>query len=444
MTGDEATKHIAARQLDALRGATVEGGTVVVPANLALKFPRTEKITFSEVAFAKAQLKGVTFDGCHFAGVDFSGCAFEDVSFEQCSFKAVRFGVRSPENLPSHVQRPQRRSEHPTFMAHSGPQLRRVVFNGSLLEDVEMRWLRFEDVEFREIRADRAHFRGSCLERCDFRYAALANTTFANAWLDLVDFYRSVWTGSNVFEDAAIKRVSFNRASLEGVDFRRDNLGGPHARILQQDPEAFREFLEWVAQRDSLEQRPQGLTLDRVEGYTVQADSEASAIYRGLSGIWALHGHWNDAAWAYRESKRMEARGIRNALRMSAGERAKAPAMSTVSRASWGHYLFLRTLDLTCGFGESLGRVATLLAFVVAGFALGYLLLSETVRRLGASPIARAGWAFLFSLGRIVGTTPKGLELSGGLMFAASAETLIGVLLVALFGFVLGNRIRAW
>jgi hypothetical protein len=97
-----------------------------------------------------------------------------------------------------------------------------------------------------------------------------------------------------------------------------------------------------------------------------------------------------------------------------------------------------------CGFGTRLrGIVLSLIAMVFVFAAL--LKLLGGVEAVGPGGAEAGSWfdAFRFSVGQLATTPPPGLRLSGaGWSLAADVETLLGIALLGLFGFVLANLLR--
>jgi len=92
-----------------------------------------------------------------------------------------------------------------------------------------------------------------------------------------------------------------------------------------------------------------------------------------------------------------------------------------------------------CSFGTSLGRIVVWLAGLVLG--AGALFSATHTIHSGKSPASLPD-CWLFAVGQLVATPPKRLNPVAGAEVGAPFETLIGVALIGLFGFVLGNKIR--
>jgi hypothetical protein len=153
----------------------------------------------------------------------------------------------------------------------------------------------------------------------------------------------------------------------------------------------------------------------------------AATIYRRLSGMWSDRGEYGYAGWAYVRARRLE----REALRPGGAH-------------GWhraGQWAFLVLADATSGFGERVRRVAitALLLVVVPGVVYAATGAIED----GGRTTHDLGDGLLFSLGQVTTTAPDRFSAPPGVELAGAVQTLVGIVLLGLLGFVLGNRIRS-
>jgi hypothetical protein len=98
----------------------------------------------------------------------------------------------------------------------------------------------------------------------------------------------------------------------------------------------------------------------------------------------------------------------------------------------------LWTADLVCAFGQSLGRVLVWILVLA-------LLPGVVYWRLGG--VDGADGLFdnlLFGVSQLTGSTPTDLRPANRLVsWIGLVQTFVGVALLGLFGFVLGNKIRS-
>jgi hypothetical protein len=124
-------------------------------------------------------------------------------------------------------------------------------------------------------------------------------------------------------------------------------------------------------------------------------------------------------------------------------ERRWRPAAG--SAFSWLSDAFVEWL---CDYGESLPRVARAFLAVLALYALFYGITGGLVSKGEAPSAGTAAYAtelLRFSLGNMttVGTGDVDLHPANeAVAFVADTQSIVGPILLGLFGFVLGNRLR--
>ncbi len=101
-----------------------------------------------------------------------------------------------------------------------------------------------------------------------------------------------------------------------------------------------------------------------------------------------------------------------------------------------------------CDYGDSLVRVLRAMLTILVLFALAYWFTGSLTLREGAPGVHNARWInyLLFSLDSMttVGTSEVALRPAGELgVLLSGLQTAVGTMLLGLFGFVLGGRIRS-
>ena len=98
--------------------------------------------------------------------------------------------------------------------------------------------------------------------------------------------------------------------------------------------------------------------------------------------------------------------------------------------------------DMLCKFGESLPRVFPWIALLIAVPALGYWISGGI--QLDGGRKAGVGHCLLFSAGRLAASTPERLSAATvAVEWIGVAQTFLGIALLGLLGFVLGNKLRS-
>jgi uncharacterized protein YjbI with pentapeptide repeats len=316
----------------------------------------------------------------------------------------------------------------------------------ALLEGVSFRSSSLVDVHFTRTRLERNDFRGAELRSCDFRYVTCTRSTFANTKIIECDFYRAYFEASVIFSKATLTRVSLDKAWLQGAtDLQRamfdDPATGP-ALVQDADDEAYRRFLEPTKSQRLLGTAGGELAPDDIASAIRDKRLRAAQTYRTLSAVWASGGHFDDATFAYVRSKELERQHFRS--RLAAGRRGRHPGARTQSGAltDLGGFLWRSLARWSCNYGDSLGRIVLLVLALVLGPGTFYALTGSVENDHGHTVHS---WltCLLFSLEQITTLSSGSLQPATRLVeLAGSLQTLIGIALLGLFGFVLGNKIR--
>lgn len=274
------------------------------------------------------------------------------------------------------------------------------VHFGSNLGDRTAVPVRFEAVTFRACTFEWTNFKNVTFVTCNFKESSF----------DYCDFYHARILEGCVFETAAIRLSSLWRTDITGSDLSVINVAGPDRKgyLLQEQPVAFTEY---HAGEDKV------IDPVRREAVLAAADSEAIDIYSSLAGHFSSRGHGADEAWAFIRRKKLEMRVARKS-------------------GHWLKYLALLVAWLVTGFGESLGRVAATGLLLVVTVSLIFYFGYDQKWYLALA----IGLAGLF--GSRPASMPDALlhDLVADLTLVT--ETVLGILLVGIFGFILGNKIR--
>ena len=313
------------------------------------------------------------------------------------------------------------------------------------LTGVSFRSSKLENVRFPRVQLDRNDFRGAELFDCDFRYVGCARSTFADSTIEWCDFYRAYFEAT-VFSRAELTRVSLDRAWLQGaIDLDRTAFEGPRdgpALVHEADAETYWRFLEPTAP-ERLARTASGDSIrDRLPTAVRNRRLRAAETYRSLSAVWTSAGQFDDATFAYIRGKELQRQHLRARLAERLHGRRPADDTRRGVLRDLGGFLGLSVARLVCNYGDSLGRIVLLVLALVLGFGTIYWASGAVESDAGATIHA---WptCVLFSLEQVTTLTSPTLQPAGrAVELLGSLQTLIGVALLGLFGFVLGNKIR--
>lgn len=318
-----------------------------------------------------------------------------------------------------------------------GRTLSRVVFGDhegseppAQLAEATFRGARLERCRFAHCDLDRGDFRAACLRHCDLRYAVVRSGSFEEAELVGCDLYRSAFEGGTVFESTRLVDVSLDHARLDGiVDLSPDGLGPARGRqyLLQEDAAAYERFLRAGRWYRRLERSDPPEARRFLETALARGPDDAATVYRRLAGMWSGQGEFRHAGWAYVRARRLERRSL-----------SSAHDGTDTDRVQWA---LMGAADWVSGFGEHPLRVIRAAGLLVLFPAVVYALTGAVHDADGVT--RDPADMLLYSLGQMTTTAPDRLAAAGWLVeLGGELQTLLGIVLLGLFGFVLGQRIR--
>jgi uncharacterized protein YjbI with pentapeptide repeats len=288
-----------------------------------------------------------------------------------------------------------------------------------------------------------ADFSHAACREADFAYAELSRANFSFAYLREADFsnahlYRATLDYTDCRE-AVFELANIHRASLQGVQLDGDSIG---RRIIQDDPIAYRTAFERVFQHRTDKERAQRT----IDYYVLVRRKIAVQVYRDLKIAFANNGRYAAASWAY-----VRERQARRQMHFPFRARLHFP----LQYPDAGRFIFLRrvgfysghfiawlldwTAELSCGYGEKPFRTIALSFVILLVFPFIYAWeggIHSTVDVMTALDYFNYSLAAFTTLGfsEFEATTAVAQTLT-------SLEALLGISILALLMFVLGNRI---
>ena len=306
-----------------------------------------------------------------------------------------------------------------------GVRLERVVFSRGRTEDdparlegANLRGATLVECKLARCDLSNVDLRGAVLKDCDLRYVTTRRTNFDETEIRGCDFYRAYFDAATIFSPAVLERVSLGRAALGGLTAITREHFENRPLIQELDLDHYRKFLretEADSPPETLETRARG----RID--------QAAQTYRALSALWASQGLLGDSGWAYARSREYE--------RRSASSRRREPRQLL-------KWIGLTLANAICGYGLRLERVvASIAALVLLPAGLFALLGGIEDNHI---PTRRFGQTLIYSAGHLAGTAPDRLKaVHAAAEVAAIGQTFVGIALLGLLGFVLGNVIRS-
>lgn len=292
----------------------------------------------------------------------------------------------------------------------SGADLWGADFTGADADDTVFRGARLDETKLADANLTQADFEGASLTRAHLTGSRLRGANFSGAKLDGADF-----SGADL-SDTNLVRLNLATCKLRHARFAGAWLNGT---------------------RMSVEQLG-GAVGEEVDG----AYERAQASYLALEQNWKSIGSQDAASWAYKRGRRMG--------RFHAGAQARAAWSGRDGAGVLRHgyrWIADRFVEWLCDYGESLSRIARAFALLIVVFAALYGLTGGMVILDGAdagpthNPIDLLSYS---ALNMMTANPPEiGLKPVGRVTnLLVGLEGAAGIILMGLFGFVLGNRLR--
>ncbi len=281
----------------------------------------------------------------------------------------------------------------------------------------------------RDVRLDEAKAPGSDFSDCDLTGASLSRADFTDAVL------RRAILRDVRFDGAVLSRADLTHAVLPFADLTTCTL--VHVRLAG----------AWLERTRMTASQLGGAVGEEIAGDYRPAYDAYTALELNFRSL----GNGDDESWAYRRRRRMGKLSHRAAfLAAIRTVRTGRPAL----RLAWRHgalYVVDLFIEWLSDYGESLTRVLRAFLAVLLIFAVLYWLTGALVPREDMPASAHRGWAvqgldyLLFSLNSMTTVGPGQVEMRPDTELAvllSSLETVLGTVLIGLFGFVLGARMR--
>ncbi len=367
---------------------------------------------FSATLMRAARLDGAALEQAGFASADLTGTSFVEAAASQADFTQALL-------------------EDARFARAT---LRFSIFTEALLEHAD-----FAAADLWGARFDRAEARGATFENAILREACLVDADlvgadFRGAQLQNANLAGAVLRGTN------LRGADLGRATLDGADLSEAEL--VQANLLTCNLRHVRVAGAWMERTRLRIEQFGGAIGEEAAGEWATARQGYFDLEQNFRGL----GDAESASWCYRRARRMGKWANAATARHAAHARDWSSALRHA--ASWTSDTFVEWL---CDYGDSIPRVVRAYAINLLAFAAYYLLTGSLLRPVQSG--AETLWvhshkvidALSFSfLNQITSTTPDlGLKLASRSVYVVgSLQYVVGVVLIGLFGFVLGNRIR--
>ncbi|MGE7154970.1 pentapeptide repeat-containing protein [Methylorubrum rhodesianum] len=353
-----------------------------------------------------AGFAGACLEEADFAGADLSGARFTGIAGGQASFREA---MLEDADFSGATMRFARLDKALLDGARfEGADLWGTDFTGADADDSVFRKARLDEANLSDCNLTGADFEGASLKKARLVGSRLRGANFSGARLDGADLSEADFSRTSLVRldltACKLRHARFAGAWLEGVRLTVDQLGGAVG--------------------------------EEVAGEYEPAQASYLALERNLQSIGSPEG----ASWAYKRGRRMG--------RRHAGVRAREAFLARDLRGTVSHgyrWIADRFVEWLCDYGESLSRIARAFLVGILLFAAAYGatggLFHEGANTPTYNPLDLVSYSALNMMTANppeIGVKPLGrvTNLLVGLQGAA------GIVLMGLFGFVLGNRLR--
>ncbi len=392
---------------------------------------------FRAASFRGADLQGADFSGTDLTGTDFSGVIMRNAVLRKARLdgadlhEADLSGSDFMECLGNEGNFSEALLEDAQF---TGATLRFANFAGALLDGAnltkadlwggKMQGADATDANMKEAVLQEASLEGASLSGANLQDAELKNVNFSGATMRNVDLRGATVVHAN-FENADLSGASLPRVDLSTCNLTNVRLSGA-----------------WLENtRFRVDQ------LGGAVGEEAAGEFEAARqAYLALEQNFRTLGNPEAASWTFRKARRM---GKRHSLALlKAAWRGRRLREAVTRCFEWSGDVFAEWL---CDYGESLPRVlrafvTTLVCFAVVFGVTGSLRYStDTVDHLAGAPVRNPFQLMGFSFLTMCTAVAPDFDFkpsSHEVYFLASTEYVLGLVLIGLFGYVLGNRLR--
>ena len=278
--------------------------------------------------------------------------------------------------------------------------------------------------------AERTCFEGALLDESSMIGVELPGANLAGATL------RRAKLSKVVLRDANLRNAVLDGADLSYADLRRATL--PNVSLATCQLTHARFAGAWLDRT-----RMQASSLGGMVGEEAAGDLDGAIdSYLVLEQNFRSLGKREDESWCYRRRRRVQKRLYR---RLSLQALRKRDMVSAIGMGM--RYFGDVGAEWLCDYGDSVARVLRAILTTLVVFAILYWITGSLKTREGYSAVRANPWIdyLLFSLDSMttVGTSEVALKTASQFgTLLSSLQTALGTILLGLFGFVLGGRIR--
>ncbi|MBB3938233.1 pentapeptide repeat-containing protein [Aureimonas phyllosphaerae] len=352
---------------------------------------RFDGALIEEARFNEGDFSGSSFRAAVAGQASFQGAMLEDARFEAAHLRFARFQTALLDGADFE-------GADAWGADFSGADADRTIFRKARLDEANLSDVNLTYSDFAGASLKGTKLRGSRLRGANFTGATLGGTDFEDADLSDTRLIRLDLSSCN------LRRARFNGAWMEGCRIRIEQLGGALGEEIDKNYDA------------------------------------ARGGYAALEANFTSIGAKAEAGWAYKKGRKMGCLGSR------------AKAREAIKRKDWSGalphiYAFAsdRFVEWLCDYGESMSRIFRAFVVLIAIFAVLYGVLGGLVPQGHESATRNLIDIVSYSALNMMTSNPPeiGMTVVGRTAnILVGLQGALGIILMGLFGFILGNRIR--
>jgi len=393
----------------------------------------------------RADLRGVTLAGARLGSADLRGADLREADLAGATLGEADLTGAVLEGTDLHEADLAAASLRAAALGEAN--LQGALLEDADLQDAGLRFANLREAALEGARLTRADLWGATLDGAILTGATLTGARIGEASLRSADLTGAdlgdVDLGRSDLEGARLTGANLHGATLTDARLRDAVLSEARLRDLDLSTCDLAHIHVGGAQLD--ETRLRRDQLGGAIGEEVAGDYDAAATgYLALEHNFVDLGDPDAGRWAYGKKRRMQKRAAWAQARAA----ARAQQWGTAGRRC-AVYASDQVVEWLCNYGESVPRVLGALVVAYLAFTLFYGLTGSVVRVTGdvphpvrvttRSPLDLA----VFSLASMTTQSPLGMQpRDPSVQLPTGLETLVGIFLTGLLGFVAGNRIR--
>ena len=392
---------------------------------LDLKGAALAQAGLNHTDLSHANLRGADLEHVQGRGARFDGAILEQARFGEADCGGASFaGAQAGEASFARAMLEDARFDGASLRF---ADLQETLLDGASFARADLWGARFDgcdadEAAFGAARLDEASLRGGNFAQADFTDASLKKARLDGARLRGAEFSGARLEGASL-NGADLSQASLPRVNLSGTELAHVRLAGA-----------------WLENTR--------LRLDQLGGMVgEERDGDYAAArqaYVTLEGNFRSLGDAAGESWAFRKSRTMGKNEKRRLAGAAWAERRFRPALE--AGAGWLSDGFVEWL---CDYGESLWRVVRAFFTTVLVFACLYGLTGSLTRTalvgVGRTSTRNPFDLLVFSFINMLSTSAPDIGIHPAnelVVLMVSLQGAVGIVLIGLFGYVLGNRMH--